>query len=693
MHLREPARVLALTALALATPTLAAEGFISVTASGDDGNVPANAIDGDPTTRWSSDGVGEWLTGDLGAVKSLSAVDISWHRGDERVNRFVISTSTDGTNFTQVHSGSSSGTTAAPERYSFSAVNARYVRITVNGSTMNTWASIAELAAVTDGSPPPTDPPGVLPERFTSVAASGDDGNVPANAIDGDPATRWSSDGVGQWITGDLGTVAQLSAVDIGWHRGNERINNFVISTSTDGTNFTQVHSGRSSGTTAELERYSFSAVNTRYVRITVNGSSMNTWASIAEMQPGTGSTPPTAPPERFTSVAASGDDGNVPANAIDGDPATRWSSDGVGQWITGDLGTVAQLSAVDIGWHRGNERVNNFVISTSTDGTNFAQVHSGRSSGTTSALERYSFSPVSTRYVRITVNGSSMNTWASIAEMQPGTGSTPPIDPPGEQGQDKFGVTMIYPTKSGGEQWFLADNATSDKRFDPQNTISRNSDGSWKMKNSKVRMSVFTSTGYSASKIPTYDRDVLASRGYMQAANDWRNIEMTGFVKVNSVSDVSDNFAWYARGGKHNDNHSGCEGSSYKGSLHYDGRVRWQKETWHVSYNQAAYKSGTSALRGRWVGFKSVMRNTKVNGKEAVRLEMYLNENADKKTWKKVYDMVDSGSWGGDASHCGGAVNAMPITWGGPIAVFRWDSANDVDFKWLSVREISPEQ
>ncbi|WP_237078624.1 discoidin domain-containing protein [Myxococcus xanthus] len=559
MHLREPARVLALTALALATPALAAEGFTSVTASGDDGNVPANAIDGDPTTRWSSDGVGEWLTGDLGAVKSLSAVDISWHRGNERVNRFVISTSTDGTNFTQVHSGSSSGNTAAPERYSFSAVNARYVRITVNGSTMNTWASIAELAAVTDGS----NPPGAPPERFTSVAASGDDGNVPANAIDGDPATRWSSDGVGQWITGDLGTVAQLGAMDIGWHRGNERVNNFVISTSTDGTTFTQVHSGRSSGNTAALERYSFSPVSARYVRITVNGSSMNTWASIAEMQPGTGSTPPT----------------------------------------------------------------------------------------------------------------------------------DPPTNPPGEQGQDKFGVTMIYPTKSGGEQWFLADNATSDKRFDPQNTISRNSDGSWKMRNSKVRMSVFTSTGYSASKIPTYDRDVLASRGYMQAANDWRNIEMTGFVKVNSVSDVSDNFAWYARGGKHNDNHSGCEGSSYKGSLHYDGRVRWQKETWHVSYNQASYKSGTSALRGRWVGFKSVMRNTKVNGKEAVRLEMYLNENADKKTWKKVYDMVDSGSWGGDASHCGGAVNAMPITWGGPIAVFRWDSANDVDFKWLSVREISPEQ
>jgi hypothetical protein len=31
-----------------------------------------------------------------------------------------------------------------------------------------------------------------------------------------------------------------------------------------------------------------------------------------------------------------------------------------------------------------------------------------------------------------------------------------------------------------------------------------------------------------------------------------------------------------------------------------------------------------------------------------------------------------------------------MPITWGGPLATFRWDSASDVDFKWLSVREIA---
>ena len=43
------------------------------------------------------------------------------------------------------------------------------------------------------------------------------------------------------------------------------------------------------------------------------------------------------------------------------------------------------------------------------------------------------------------------------------------------------------------------------------------------------------------------------------------------------------------------------------------------------------------------------------------------------------------------DASRCGGSVDAMPITWGGPITSYRWDSATDVDFKWLSVREMVP--
>ncbi|WP_323381942.1 carbohydrate-binding protein [Myxococcus dinghuensis] len=258
--------------------------------------------------------------------------------------------------------------------------------------------------------------------------------------------------------------------------------------------------------------------------------------------------------------------------------------------------------------------------------------------------------------------------------------------------GKDRFGVAMLYPSRLGGESWTLTDAPLEDPRFDPRSVLTRNEDGSWKARDPELRMQVFTSEGYDASRITTYDREVLARRGYMQSPADWHNVEMTGFVRLNAATVMTDNFDWYARGGRHNTEAAGCEGSSYKAGLHYDGRVRWQKESWHVSYVHAPFLPAVSPLLGRWVGFKAVMRDVRVGGRTTVRMESYVNDNADQVTWRKVYDWVDAGAWGGDAGHCGGGVGAAPITWGGPIATFRWDNATDVDFKWLSVREIQPE-
>ena len=43
---------------------------------------------------------------------------------------------------------------------------------------------------------------------------------------------------------------------------------------------------------------------------------------------------------------------------------------------------------------------------------------------------------------------------------------------------------------------------------------------------------------------------------------------------------------------------------------------------------------------------------------------------------------------WGDQGGYCEGAADQL-ITWGCPIATFRWDNATDVDFKNFSVREI----
>src|SRR4051794_24974391 len=57
---------------------------VAVTASGNDGNVPANAVDGSLDTRWSVYGIGSWLQVDLGIPQQLCQVAMAWYLGDTR---------------------------------------------------------------------------------------------------------------------------------------------------------------------------------------------------------------------------------------------------------------------------------------------------------------------------------------------------------------------------------------------------------------------------------------------------------------------------------------------------------------------------------------------------------------------------------------------------------------------------------
>ena len=53
-----------------------------------------------------------------------------------------------------------------------------------------------------------------------------------------------------------------------------------------------------------------------------------------------------------------------------------------------------------------------------------------------------------------------------------------------------------------------------------------------------------------------------------MQSPNDWKNFEMTGYVKVNP-GDSGENFAWQGRGGRHiGHGNPEVEGTAYKGDL-----------------------------------------------------------------------------------------------------------------------------
>ncbi len=107
----------------------------------------------------------------------------------------------------------------------------------------------------------------------------------PENVIDGKLNSRWSNEGRGSWINIDLGKLANVCSVDIAWYKGNMRQNTFAISHSMDTKSYSQIFSGKSSGTTTSFERYDFADVITKHIRITVNGNTENNWASITEIK------------------------------------------------------------------------------------------------------------------------------------------------------------------------------------------------------------------------------------------------------------------------------------------------------------------------------------------------------------------------------------------------------------------------
>ena len=253
----------------------------------------------------------------------------------------------------------------------------------------------------------------------------------------------------------------------------------------------------------------------------------------------------------------------------------------------------------------------------------------------------------------------------------------------------DKFGVKKIYPTKAAGQEWFLSDDPDSDSRFKPDGNVNGNAnDGFSVSDNGQIRHGVYTTSGYNEGNT-TEDHAKAASRGYMQDANDWRNVEITGYIFHQNPSS-GDEYVWFCRGGRHTDPKPWCRGCSYKCDISFEGEARFAKEQWHVSYVFTDWKDVTNSIRNRWIGWKFCCYNVDIGGgKLGVKLEAWLDDD-NNNNWVKVNEYTDKGGWGDEGGECNGADDQI-LTWGGPIVSFRWDNVDDCKWKKFSVREIDP--
>lgn len=269
-----------------------------------------------------------------------------------------------------------------------------------------------------------------------------------------------------------------------------------------------------------------------------------------------------------------------------------------------------------------------------------------------------------------------------------------PPPPPPPTAGSDKFGVKMIYATKTNGDTWFINANpghiATDTRLISNTPTFTFPAADVGELVQPNVRLGVKIVEDYNQA-ITFTDQVQLRQRKYMQSPNDWKNTEMTGYFNVKHQTGATSNGGVHiemsVRGAWHQAAIP-CLGTGYHMSVYPNGQLTFQKE---LSNEQFAVNNPTKEgavlnwVAGQWFGLKMVTRSTNAN---TVKIEAWLDSVANN-TWLKVFETEDVGTWGGAINGCGGSDHTI-INWGGPIAMFRWDNIDDIQVKWWSVREIN---
>ena len=207
---------LSITPTASAAPTLISQGKPATASSTENATVPAsNAVDGSATTRWSSAFADpQWLQVDLGATATISQVVLNWEAAF--ASSFQIQLSDNGSTWTTAFSTTSgSGGTQTVNLTG----SGRFVRMNGTARATTFGYSLFEFQVIGEFGGTATCGSTNAALNRPATASSTESATFPAgNAVDGNPATRWSSAfSDPQWIQVDLGSSQQVCRVGLSW--------------------------------------------------------------------------------------------------------------------------------------------------------------------------------------------------------------------------------------------------------------------------------------------------------------------------------------------------------------------------------------------------------------------------------------------------------------------------------------------
>jgi len=245
---------------------------------------PAQAIDHDENTRWSSGfSDDQFLVLDYGHTVTVNRVHIDWERA--HANQYELQMSSDGSNWTTIKSVLNSQ--GGSEDWTGLSGQGRYLRMKGIQRSSGYGYSIFEIQAFSGVAPAPApapspapapapgpapapapDPgqPGVAVKPVTATSSALENpGNNALQAIDGNLGTRWASafeDGA--WIQFDFGARTAVGYMKLVWENAYGK--EYSLRVSDDGQTWTELrHVSNGRGGTEEFFNL---GANARFIRL-----------------------------------------------------------------------------------------------------------------------------------------------------------------------------------------------------------------------------------------------------------------------------------------------------------------------------------------------------------------------------------------------------------------------------------------
>ena len=283
----------------------------------------------------------------------------------------------------------------------------------------------------------------VLPTTGWIATASDQAAAFPAsNVLDGNTATIWHSKysptpaPLPHSVTIDMRAIKGIKGLtylprqDVS---ANGTVGRYSISVSADGTSWgTPVATG-TWGDNKNLKNVAFTAVNTRYVRLTTltEAGNRGVWSSAAEINLVGGTVAPPPLPRAGWTAAASDQNAAYPAgNVLDGSATTLWHSLFAGTPVplphsitidTKSVKSVAGISYLPRPPASRNGNIGAYSVSVSTDGIAWGSPVASGVWADDANEKTVAFASVTARYVRLTATteAGGRGPWSAAAEIE----------------------------------------------------------------------------------------------------------------------------------------------------------------------------------------------------------------------------------------------------------------------------------